>query len=385
MTTQQTLLPNFNPLKTVPNKTLYGVNTFNPPNGSTAHTTNVNACVAIGAKVIRTGLVWAAVQTTVGGSYDWSVYDDIYAKATAAGITCIFAIETTPKAYNLQPYGFFASLPLASGIFAIPVVTDPTFTQLCTDYATFAAAVAVRYPLALLEISNEWATASGFWMENNDPLAKPTVSAYGQYFMAAYTAIKAVSPNSVVAVGGLTAVTFWSGANATVGVNVPALLTAISGFTCDAWSIHPYTRGAVSKDPRWVNNPVRANSFDDIGAFRTAQIAAGQGSKPLWVTEYLDWGVSESTGGNAAIDGAQLTADGLYSTLRQVHNLHGKGAVGATNAGVTICCMYPLQDVTTSTPADSGMYTGDANGVITQKKSGAAFQQFTASLPAYTP
>lgn len=353
----------------VANNTLYGVNTFNPPYNAPAHTANVAACQAIGAKVIRTGLTWSNMQTTVGGTIDWSQYDDIYTKCIAAGITIIFAIETTPAAYNT----YFAT----PSIFAVPPVTDPAFTTWVSDQANWAAQVATRYPLALFELWNEWSSASGYWKENDNASAKPTVvNGYGVYYMASYAAIKAAVPTATVAVGGMTAVTFWSGANATTAVNVVPLLVGIPGFQTDAWSIHPYCHDFADQTPITDHFPT-SNSFTDIARFQTVMKSNSQGSKPLWVTEWGDYSA-------AAINGGEVgKANYLLTSLKMIRNKYGYGAVGAGNAGVTIACMYPLQNAPSGSIQDSGMYAGTTSGVTTQLAAGAAFQFFTSTNGTY--
>jgi hypothetical protein len=356
----------------VANQTLYGVNTFEPPYLA-AHANVITTAQSMGVQVIRTGLTWSNMQTTVGGSIDWSEYDDIYSRCVAAHITPIFVIETTPIAYNTSPYGFFNG---SQTVFAIPTVTDPKFTQWVSDQAAWAAQVVVRYPKALFEWWNEWASASGYWRENDVTANKPTVSAYATAYMACYSAMKAANPACTVAVGGLTAVTFWSGSNATTGVNVVPLLTGTGGFVTDAWSIHPYTHDSSNPNPALDNYPT-SNSFDDIARFQTAMIANGQGSKPLWVTE---WGQYSA----AAIGSESLKAGYVTTSLNYIRTKYGTGIVGATNAGVRIATIYPLID-SSSSPTDTGLVGPATNGPYTLHTSGTSYQAFTHALPSITP
>lgn len=353
----------------VANKTLYGVNTFEPPYGATAHTANIAACTTIGAKVIRCGLTWSNTQTTSDpASINWTEWDSIYNKCLAANITPMFAIETTPAWAN-PSFG-------TPSIFAIPTYPSADFNSWVTLQAAWAAQVVTRYPLALFEWWNEWSSASGYWKEGDSGVAKPTIAAYAQAYMACYSAMKSAVPGCTVAVGGMTAVTYWSGPLATTAVNVVPLLLAISGFQTDAWSIHPYCHDFADPTPITDHFPT-SNSFTDIARFQTVMKANGQGSKPLWVTEWGDYSAAAINGGETGKSQYVLTS------LKMIRNKYGYGALGPNNAGVQIACIYPLQNAPSGAIQDSGLYAGTTSGVTTQLTAGAMFQFFTQTNGTY--
>lgn len=355
------------------NPILYGVNALHPPNVNGHISIAQAACTemqTIGATVLRVGITWSTMQSTVGGTINWQESDLILSACQAAGITPIFVIETTPLAYLQSPYGFFAGTP---SVLAIPTVTDPKFTQWVTDQTAWFSAVVTRYGTQVLyEWWNEWASASGYWRENNILANKPTVAAWCTAFKSVYAAGKAVNPNITIAVGGLTALTHWFGANATTGVNVIPLL-ASNSVTFDAMSIHPYTGDSASPDPAIDNFPT-GNSFDDIGRIQTAMVANGFGSKPIWVTE---WGNYSA----AAVGGESVKAGYVTTSLNAIKTTYG--TVGPTNSPVTIATFYQLDNNSNGTTdtTDTGLFPGTPLGVVhTQLASGTAYQTFVKGL-----
>lgn len=358
----------------IPNMTGYGDNTWNPPYSAAAHTTNAAANVAIGATFIRTGITRSNTETAAG-VYDWTEYDSIYAKALAQNQQLILVFETTPAWANpsFNPIGYnINSIPN-------PVTNYADFVAWYTNYAAWCVVVQQRYPLAIFEWWNEWATASGYWREGGVLANKPNVAAYGESYIFVKAAMKAVDPYCTLAVGGLVHLRHWFGANATTADQVIPQLLAIPGFVADAWSMHPYASDGGSQDPGAISSSL-TNVFKDIGYIQTVLIANGQGDIPLWITEWGDWGAVQ-------VGSETVKAGYVYSSLVMLHTLYGRGALGPNKAGVTIATYYPLQDNPSGAQVDSGLYAGTADihqGVTTRKLAGDKFLQFTSSLPAYT-
>jgi len=94
-----------------------------------------------------------------------------------------------------------------------------------------------------------------------------------------------------VVVGGLAGLT----AGPTTDYSGEAFLTAIygAGITTDGVAIHPYSNYAPTTTQAYQN------SFSDIAAIHTIMTNHGQGSSPLWITEW-GWATGSVSAATAA-------------------------------------------------------------------------------------
>jgi hypothetical protein len=125
------------------------------------------------------------------------------------------------------------------------------------------------------------------WNEQNETYfwkPTPNIDHYAQWYTAAYQAIKAVDPTAEVSLGGL------AGLVAGCCITGQSFLQGLydRGIRPDIVAIHPYALKEQAPD---VHLPWESN-FDDIAAIRSLMVANGEGSKPIWATE---WGWSSTT------------------------------------------------------------------------------------------
>lgn len=160
---------------------LIGVNLRRNRGGSDLNPTtpaqNAAMLTQLGAKIARQDVFWADVEY-VASSYDWSAYTPIYSALTGAGVTPIFIASKGTAVWT--------------GDFNTPPTTAPARAA----YAAFCAAMAVQFPLAIIEIFNE-PNNSQQWGIVPEPVN------YGQLLNGAATAIKAASPSTIVVSAGL--------------------------------------------------------------------------------------------------------------------------------------------------------------------------------------
>jgi hypothetical protein len=276
---------------------------------------------ATGATVARSDALWEAAEprAPVGEvhHYVWTFDDQIAGSLAAQGLTWLPIIDYTAS--------WAESI---SGQDHSPPRSD-------AEYAAYAAAFAARYgpggafwrahpgiaptPVTTIEIWNEPDNAQ-FWPPT------PNAAAYAALYLAARTAIDAVSPQIRVIVGGLT----------DPAAFLPAMVQAepeLAGHV-DGVAIHPYGRPAVV-----------------VAKVRTARATLdglGMASVPLYVTEF-GWTTDPPTAPDYA-PAAQRPADILAALT----------ALGHLNCGIAAALLYtwvtPQRD-----PADSQDWYGIAN------------------------
>ena len=132
------------------------------------------------------------------------------------------------------------------------------------------------------EIGNEPNDAD-FWKP------APNVAQYATWYTALRTAIKQVDPTSLVALGGLNGLGYDMDPP---GMRGTAFLTALYARHVypDVVAIHPYSN--MGQSP--AVNLSEADNFDDIAVVHNFMAANGQGSIPLWITEW-GWSVDKVT------------------------------------------------------------------------------------------
>ncbi len=180
--------------------------------------------------IIREDLVWSDVQTTEGGSFDWSIPDGIVTAAAAKGIKVLWILNkppawatapggTTQQAWTCAPY---ADVLTAGGNSALDA------------YAAFCAAAVARY-----------ARTGTFW-QNYDGPAYPTD--IFEVLNEEYT--------------GMTG-RRWISGQATVQYSDPEAYAAIYNKAAAAIHTHPYAQAAAALVDRiWNSNPIGGPYID---------------------------------------------------------------------------------------------------------------------------
>ena len=117
----------------------------------------------------------------------------------------------------------------------------------------------------------------------------PNVTQYATWYTALRSAIKGVDPSALVALGGLDGLGYDLDPP---GMRGTAFLTALYALHVypDIVAIHPYSN--LGQAPNVHLNG--ADNFDDIAAVHNLMVANGQGSTPMWVTEW-GWSVDKVT------------------------------------------------------------------------------------------
>ncbi|MDX6615603.1 MAG: polysaccharide biosynthesis protein PslG [Solirubrobacterales bacterium] len=244
---------------------------------------NVAISAAAGATTDRLLVNWSEIEA-VPGVYDWSKYDQLYNRFTAAGIHPVLVAEGAPRWAAVQG--------VACGL---DVCATPPASAHDSQWGRFVAEIARRYPLAKgIEIWNE-PNYNVFWSTGPDP------ARYADLLKTSYSAIKNVNPGMPVILGGLypypvPGVAFSDPAEFLAGVYRHG-----AGSSFDAVGAHPYPSG-----PPWVQS-----IMDLLRPLRQVMAVNGDAMKPFWLTEV---GVSTLGRASEAEQAAALT--GLLDTAQ---------------------------------------------------------------------
>jgi hypothetical protein len=213
---------------------------------------------SMGMTTVRVDANWAGGEPTQG-KFDWSALDGLMASVHQAGMTADLIIDGCPP---------WAAADGASGQFAQPA--SPS------QFGAWAAAVAARYGSKgayYFEIWNE-PNNSQFWSPSPDP------GAYTADLKAAYAAIKAADPSSVVISAGLAP----GGASTMDPVKYFGDMYADGAQgSFDAVGDHPYTFPA---DPNADSQGNWGQMDQTSPSFRSLMIAHGDAAKKIWITEF---------------------------------------------------------------------------------------------------
>ncbi len=228
----------------------------------------------LGVRWVRTDFWWNQVQPAANGGYAFSALDRVVTNANRHGIKIVAELQGLPQ--------------WVSGTGGVASAANKS------AYVSFAAAAArhFRGKVRYWEIWNE-PNLQGFWG------AQPDAADYTRLLKAAYTAIKAVDPDTVVITGGL------SPAPETAGDHVGAVeffkqmyANGAHGFF-DAVGFHPYSWPLMPGDPAsW--NGFRIMRTD----IRDTMVANGDGAKRVWITEF-----GAPTNGSRAVTERQQAAN----------------------------------------------------------------------------
>ncbi|WP_143153978.1 hypothetical protein [Rhodococcus rhodnii] len=212
------------------------------------------------------------------GVRDWTSLDMVVDECRGRGLAMTVTVAYAPE---------WARDPEDRG----PRNTAPG-REYVTAWAEFCRAVARRVPAdSTIEIWNE-PNLSAYWGPVQSPVR------YGELLKAAHRAVKDAAPGMPVVAGSL-------GPAATVGtasMSPPDFAGALydAGFQpyFDALSVHPYT-GAQLPSASGAASAVRAGLYP----LRDVMVAAGDGSKPILLTEF-----GTPTGGFDSVGVAEQSA-----------------------------------------------------------------------------
>ncbi len=218
---------------------------------------------AAGLHSVRMDIGWDMLEPTGSGQHDayWTGRVDTFVDlAVARGLTPLVMLYQTPA--WARPAGTGSNTP----------PSDPA------TFAAFAGWAAGHFAgrVGAWEIWNE-PNLEGFWHA-------PDPAAYARLVRAAYPAIKAADPSSVVVAGAVSYndVPFLSGMYA----------AGVQG-SFDVLSTHPY-QGQADAAPDTADDGSIWN-LRHVQAVHDLMVARGDGAKPVWFTE-LGWSTHANTG-----------------------------------------------------------------------------------------
>jgi polysaccharide biosynthesis protein PslG len=211
-----------------------------------------------GVGTLRVNFGWGLVQASRGAPYDWSRYDLLVGGAAVNGIRVLATV-----------YG--------SAIWAEPSPEYPPLGSALPGFAAFVRAAVARYgadgtfwrqhpelPARPIEDWQLWNEPNSlyFWKPAPDPKSYLTV------LRAFHTEVKRADPDASVMLGGLFPTP--------KGIDMPAYMSDLyrlgAAKLFDEAAVHPYAA-----------DPERALAATE--ELRGLMDRAGDGSKPIWITE----------------------------------------------------------------------------------------------------
>jgi polysaccharide biosynthesis protein PslG len=215
---------------------------------------------SLGVQNVRILIPWNNIEP-VQGYWNWSTIDTLVNAAASRNMGILGVLNSTPA----------WAVPAGSPAIATPPASD-------AQYAQFASAVAQRYAgkVSAYEVWNEPNSAL-FWNPSPDP------AAYTKLLQAAYPAIKAADPNATVVGGVVTWVTDTPGLAINAATYVQDMYNDGAKGYFDALSFHPYQYQVPfgNGTPYGPSAPI-----NQLAAIHQEMVAAGDGSKQIWATEY---------------------------------------------------------------------------------------------------
>jgi hypothetical protein len=215
---------------------------------------------SMGMTTVRVDANWLTGEPDQG-HFDWSTLDAVMASVRHVGMTADLIIDGCPP---------WAAAQGATGQFAQPASPK--------QFGAWAAAVAARYgPMGAdyFEIWNE-PNLTNFWSPSPNP------AAYTADLEAAYVAIKAVDPSSVVISAGLAAIDSTSG-NIDPVTFLGSMYADGAKGNFDAVGDHPYT---VPADPNNDSQGKWGEMDQTSPSLRSLMTAHGDAAKKIWITEF---------------------------------------------------------------------------------------------------
>ncbi|MBU2957917.1 cellulase family glycosylhydrolase [Paracoccus sp. C2R09] len=244
----------------------------------------------LGLRWLRTDLNWASVQSAGPDSYDWRDMDRIVAMARMHDMKVLPAVGSLPD-------------------WAWTTDADGRKIRDARAFGRFMQAAAERYAPQNIHVWEIW----------NEPNLQgpfpphPDASAYAALLKEAAAAIRDTDPGAIVLLGGLAAVMVTDLDGDPAAISALDFLETIyaegAGSSFDAVGFHPYT-GTALPDPSDPQNGWGLMS----GPLRDIMAANGDGSKPIWVTEY---GAPTNIGGGGTSHDDQARMLGSAADLAQ--------------------------------------------------------------------
>jgi hypothetical protein len=215
---------------------------------------------SMGMTTVRVDADWSGGEPSQG-TFNWSTLDRIMASVQQAGLTADLVIDGCPP---------WAAAAGATGQFAQPA--SPS------QFAAWAAAVAARYGSMGADYFEVWnePNISEFWSPTPNP------AAYTADLVAAYAAIKAADPSSLVISAGLSPAADTSSSIDPVTFLGDMYADGAQG-SFDAVGDHPYTFPA---DPDTDSQGAWGEMDQTSPSLRSLMTAHGDGAKKIWITEF---------------------------------------------------------------------------------------------------
>jgi polysaccharide biosynthesis protein PslG len=224
--------------------------------------TQLSAMRTAGITAVRLEADWASVQSGGPREFAWGPLDQVVRLAISAGMSVDLVIDGCPR---------WAAVAAAAG--------DPwPEPSSAAQYGEWAAEVAARYGPAGVRDFEIWNEPNdiAFWQPAPNP------HAYTEDLIAAYRGIKRADPAAFVISGGLAPeVTTGGNYNAIEFLRDMYRYGAQGHF--DALGYHPYSYPALpsSYEP-WSGWSQMAQTDPSL---RRTMTNAGDGGKPVWITE----------------------------------------------------------------------------------------------------
>jgi hypothetical protein len=252
----------------------------------------------LGVTSIRVDANWFAVQNAGPDKYDWASLDQAVASIQKAGLSADLIVDGCP--------------PWA----AVPGTHGRPFSQPAkpAEFGAWAGAVAARYgPMGVhdYEVWNE-PNLSRFWAPLPDP------AAYTKDLIAAYAAIKAADPASIVISGGLAPAANTQSSVDTVTFVQDMYADGAKG-SFDGIGDHPYTY------PDQPDSVTFGSTWSEMSqttpSLRSLMTDNGDSAKKIWITEF-----GAPTSGHNAVSEAEQSAE-LVQAISQSRQISWIGAL----------------------------------------------------------
>ena len=232
------------------------------------------ATQGMGFTWVKQQIEWALFEPS-RGQIQWAALDSIVDAATRHGVHVLFSVVKAPDWARPADSDFTVDGPPA----------DPA------DYASFVGELAARYRgrVAAYEVWNE----QNLWYEWGGR-GKLSAAGYVALLQAAYSAIKAADPSAVVVSGGLTPTGVNDGYVAFDDVHYLAQMYAAGADAYfDVLGAHPSGYNNPPGDTPEYNSTDTTEFkghwsfyFRRFEQLHDVMALNGQGSKPIWLTEF---------------------------------------------------------------------------------------------------
>lgn len=283
-----------------------GANTFlhREPDVANIHR-ELSILQSAGVGIIRQQFLWEEIEPVKGRHWDdrlgrstWERYDTIVAAARARGMEIMARLERSPRwaTPGWQP--------------AKPASQKPPADL--EDFGDFVEAVVSRYKgqIRYYQIWNE-PNLSGEWGESN-----PDAAEYVAMLKVAYRRAKRADPNAVVAAAGLAPTTERGPQNISDLIFLQRMYFLGAKDYFDVASTMSY---GLSTGPRDYRADEGLTNFPRAVLWRDVMNVFGDGSKPIWASEYgwnslpPGWAGQPSIWGNnrSPAEQAAWTVDGI--------------------------------------------------------------------------